>query len=80
MKKCLFLEINTFTIFYCLEWNMLITVVAYLISDTYDYFIIPMDKQTYLFAYYWIAYVISFYQLHYCFLMPSEIYKEYKEY
>ena len=32
--------------FYCLKWNMLLTRVAYLIIDTYCYFIIPIREFT----------------------------------
>ena len=41
---------------------------------------IPMCKWTYSFIYYLITYVISFYQLNYCFLMPSKICKEHEEF
>ena len=38
-KKCLLLEINTFTKFLLFKMNMLLTGIVYLIIDTY-YFII----------------------------------------
>ena len=38
-------------IFYCLEWNILLTGVVYLIIDTYNYFITPMHKKTYSLTY-----------------------------
>ena len=51
-----------------------------LIVDSNNYFIIPMRNWTYSFIHYLVAYVISFYQLNYCFLLSSEICKEYREY
>ena len=35
--------------FYCLKWNMLLTRVAYLIINTYCYFIIPIPEFTHKF-------------------------------
>ena len=72
--------------FYCLVWSILLTwggvgvgwVFIWLL--THNYLIIPMGISIYLFIYYLIAYVISFYQSNYCFLMSSEIYKDYREY
>ena len=58
---------------------ILLTVVDYLITDTCYYFIIPMREWTYSFICYLFTYVIFVYHLNYCFLMFSEICKEYRE-
>ena len=65
---------------YKVFFNDILIGGVYLIIGTYYYFIIPMRKWTYSFIYFLMACVISFYQLDYCFLMSSEICKEYKEY
>ena len=62
------------------EWDILLLCVVYLINDTYYYFAIPMLEWTYSFNYYLIAYAISLYDLDFCFIMSSEICKEYREY
>ena len=59
IKKRLLLVINTFTKFLLFRMKYII--------DTYNYFIIPMDKWTYSLIYYLITYIISFYQLSQCF-------------
>ena len=58
---------------------MLLTVVVYLIIDTYYYFVIPMRDWTYSLIYYLFVYVISLHFLNHSFLMSSEIGKEYRE-
>ena len=59
IKKRLLLVINTFTKFLLFRMKYII--------DTYNCFIIPMDKWTYSLIYYLITYIISFYQLSQCF-------------
>ena len=59
IKKRLLLVINTFTKFLLFRMKYII--------DTYNYFIIPMDKWTYSLIYHLITYIISFYQLSQCF-------------
>ena len=61
------------------KWNMLLTVVVYLIIDIYYYFVIPMRDWTYSLIYYLFVYVISLHFLNHSFLMSSEIGKEYRE-
>ena len=56
---------------------MPLTGVVYLIVEIYNYFIIPMRKLSYSFIYNLMASFIYFYQLDYCFLVSSVIWKEY---
>ena len=50
-KDLYYLKLTMLQIFYCLEWNILLTGVVYLIIDTYSYFITPMHKKTYSLTY-----------------------------
>ena len=59
---------------------MLLAGVDYLMIDTYNYFSMSMRKLSYLFVCYFTAKVISLCQVNYCFLMFSEICKEYREF
>ena len=49
MKKCLLLKINTITKFPLFIVKQIIDEGFYLITDTYNYLIIPMRKRTYSF-------------------------------
>ena len=63
------LQINTITKFLLFRMNMLLLGAVYLIIDTYGiyyYFIIRVSEWTYSFLY--------------CIFVPSNIYKEYREY
>ena len=57
-----------------------IDAVVCMMIDAYNYLITPMRTWGYWFICYLIAEVISFCQLNYCFLMVSEICKEYRKY
>ena len=74
--KFLLLEINTSIKFLLFGMNYITYGGVYLITDTCNFFIIPLCKWTYSFVYYLISYVISLYQLNYYFLMPYEIWKQ----
>ena len=78
--KFLVLEINTSTKFLLFGMNYITNGGVYLITDTCNFFIIPLRKWTYSFVYYLISYVIPLYQLNYYFLMSYEIWKQYREF
>ena len=53
------LEINTIPKFLLLRMNYIFDGGVYLITDTYNYFIIPIRKWTFPFIYYLNAYVLQ---------------------
>ena len=86
-KNVYCLKLTLLQSFYFLKWNILLTGIVYLIIDTkVRYTILKLPCWHILFQcvneliYYLFAYVISFYQLSYCFLMCFKICKEYREY